>query len=184
MNWQSLALTLTLIGGLRTALAQNPVRQTWVLDQSTLSYHMSHPVHEVDGVSHGAKGRGVCQAGACEFLLAASVRSFDSGDTNRDLHMMQVVRGAEFPVVTVRFHIPQDQTSQPAFRADLDVSFAGQTAHYPQVAFVQTMQGSEHRITGLVPATLTAFKIDPPRFLTVPIRNDIPIKVETTWHSE
>jgi hypothetical protein len=51
----------------------------WVLEQSTLSYHMSHPVHEVDGVSHAAKGKGICHAGQCDFLIAVPVKSFDSG---------------------------------------------------------------------------------------------------------
>jgi hypothetical protein len=30
------------------------------------------------------------------------VKSFDSGDSNRDLHMLQATRGAQFPLVTVR----------------------------------------------------------------------------------
>lgn len=67
------------------ALAQSDTQ--WVLEQSTLSYHMSHPVHEVDGVSHAAKGKGVCHAGQCDFLIAAPVKSFDSGDSNRDLRL-------------------------------------------------------------------------------------------------
>ena len=65
----------------------------WVLDQSTLTYHVSHPLHNTDGVSHMAKGKGVCHAGQCDFLIAVSVKSFDSGDSNRDLHMLQVTRG-------------------------------------------------------------------------------------------
>ncbi|HYL21123.1 MAG TPA: hypothetical protein VEU74_05155 [Gemmatimonadales bacterium] len=35
----------------------------WVLEQSTLTYHVSHPLHQVDGVSHAAPGKGVCHAG-------------------------------------------------------------------------------------------------------------------------
>src|ERR1700710_2487749 len=110
------------------AVAQAPTH-TWVLDNAALSYHMTHPVHELDGTSHAAKGKGICSAGACEFLVAAPVKTFDSGDTNRDLHMVQVVRGAEFPVITVRFRIPEAETAQPTFDADLEVTFAGQTAH-------------------------------------------------------
>ena len=34
--------------------------QQWVLDQSTLTYHVSHPLHTSEGVSHVAKGKGVC----------------------------------------------------------------------------------------------------------------------------
>ena len=164
------------------AAAQAP--HSWVLDSSSLTYKMVHPVHEVEGTSHAAKGKGVCNSGVCDFLLAAPVKTFDSGDTNRDLHMIQVVRGAEFPVVTVRFRIPESDTSQPSFTADLDVTFAGRTAHYAHVPFHQEIQGTEHHITGVVPSTLTDFNIDPPRFLTVPIRNDIPVKVDTTWHQQ
>ena len=29
----------------------------WVLEKSTLSYHMSHAMHQVDGVSKAAKGK-------------------------------------------------------------------------------------------------------------------------------
>src|SRR5579885_1805664 len=74
----------------------------WVLEQSTVTYHVSHPLHESEGVSHAARGKGVCHAGQCDFLIAVPVKSFESGDSNRDLHMQQVTRAAEFPLVTVR----------------------------------------------------------------------------------
>src|SRR6267154_753331 len=70
----------------------------WVLERSTLTYHVSHPMHE---------GEGVCHAGECDFLIAVPVKSFDSGDNNRDLHMIQVVRGGQFPVITVRTRLPE-----------------------------------------------------------------------------
>jgi hypothetical protein len=69
----------------------------WVLDQSTLTYRVSHPLHQTEGVSHAARGKGVCHTGQCDFLIAVPVKSFDSGDSNRDIHMLQATRGAEFP---------------------------------------------------------------------------------------
>jgi hypothetical protein len=172
--------TLLLLSPL--AFAQAP--ETWMLTQSTLSYHMSHPVHQVDGISHAARGKGICNAGTCDFLIAAPVKSFDSGDTNRDEHMLQVTRGAEFPVVSVRFRVPESAINSPTLDCDLEVNFAGNTAHYAHVAFQQTIQGSTHHITGTVPSTLTDFKIPPPSFLTVPIKNEIPVKVDTTWQRQ
>jgi hypothetical protein len=157
---------------------------TWILDQSTLAYHMSHPLHEVDGVSHAGRGKGVCHAGQCDFLLAVQVKTFDSGDTNRDLHMLQVTRGAEFPIVTVRFRLPEAAVDSPTVDCDLEVQFAGNTAHYAHVSFHQVIQGNAHHITGTVPSTLADFKIDPPTFFTVPIKNDIPVRVDTTWHQQ
>jgi hypothetical protein len=64
----------------------------WVLKQSTLTYHVSHPLHQTDGVSHAARGKGACHEGQCDFLIAVPVKSFDSGDSNRDLHMIQVTK--------------------------------------------------------------------------------------------
>src|ERR1700747_1437548 len=73
----------------------------WVLQQSTLTYHVSHPLHQTEGLSHEARGKGICHAGQCDFLIAVPVKSFESGDSNRDLHMIQVTRGAALPMVTV-----------------------------------------------------------------------------------
>lgn len=39
------------------------------------------------------------------------------------------------------------------------------------------------RITGTIPLTCSDFKIDRPSFLTVPIKNEIPVRVDIAWHS-
>src|ERR1017187_5058234 len=173
-----LLLSLHSFAGLR---AQAP-DQTWNLDQSSLTYHMSHPMHEVDGTSHAARGKGLCHAGQCDFLIAAPVKSFDSGDTNRDLHMIQTTRGAQFPIIQVRFRLAQSSIASPTLECDLEVQFAGNTAHYTHITFHQTIDGTAHHITGVVPATLTDFKIEAPTFLTIPIKNDIPVRVDMVWH--
>lgn len=154
---------------------------TYVLQQSTLTYHMSHPMHEVDGTSHAARGKGICHDGECNFLIAVPVKSFDSGDTNRDLHMIEATKGAQFPMVQVRTHFPASEVSAATIHADLEVQFAGQTAHYAHVPFQRTQMGTAIRIVGTIPALCSDFKIDRPSFLTVPIKNEIPIHVDMTW---
>jgi len=156
----------------------------WVLDQSTLTYHVSHPLHQVDGTSHAARGKGVCHGGQCDFLIAVPVKTFDSGDSNRDLHMLQVTRGAQYPMVTVRTHLPESAANDTQIHADLDVEFAGQAAHYKDIPFQLSTQGKEKRLTGTIPTKLDDFKIDPPSLLTMPIKNDIPVKVDMTWKQQ
>ncbi|HEV2350287.1 MAG TPA: YceI family protein [Terriglobia bacterium] len=158
-----------------------PPDSQWVLGQSSLSYHVTHPLHQIDGVSHGARGKGTCHAGECDFLIAAPVKSFDSGDSNRDLHMLQVTRGGDFPMVVVRTKFPEVEISSPSLHVDLEIQFAGQTVHYKQVSFQLVTQGKDIRITGTIPATVSDFKIDPPKLLTIPIKNEIPVKVDMTW---
>lgn len=157
---------------------------TWVLTQSTLTYHVSHPLHQVAGISHAARGKGVCQSGQCSFLIAAPVKSFDSGDSNRDLHMLEVVRGAQFPMIVVRTQIAEAALDSGAIHADLAIQFAGQTAEFHQLLFHLTAHGDQIRLTGTIPATLADFKIPPPELLFVPIKNEIPIDVDMTWEKQ
>jgi hypothetical protein len=95
--------------------------------------------------------------------------------------MVQVTRGAEFPMITVRTRLPESSAASTTVNADLDIQFAGQTVHYKQVPLQLTKQGNDTRVTGTIPATLSDFKIDPPSLLTLPVKNEIPIKVEMTW---
>jgi len=156
----------------------------WVLEQSTLTYHVSHPLHQTEGVSHAAKGKGVCHAGQCDFLIAVPVKSFDSGDSNRDLHMIQATRGAQFPIVSVRTRLPETASASATMHCDLEIQFAGQTAQYKQVPLQLATQGNQIRISGTIPATLSDFKIDPPSLLAVPVKDEIPVRVDMTWRPQ
>jgi hypothetical protein len=172
---------------LALVLALSPVAggdSQWVLEQSTLTYHVSHPLHESEGVSHAARGKGVCHAGQCDFLIAAPVKSFDSGDSNRDLHMVQVTRGGQFPIITLRTQLPESASAAGTIRADLEIQFAGQTVTYKQVSFEQATRDGATRISGTIPATLAAFKIDPPTLFAIPVKNEIPVHVEMTWRRQ
>lgn len=153
----------------------------WVLDQSTLTYHVSHPLHHVQAVSHAARGKGICKAGVCNFLAAVPVKTFVSGDTNRDLHMIEVVRGAEFPMVMVRTQLPEADLKGGSLQANLTVQFAGQTAHYNNVPFKLVPEGKAIRVVGTIPTTVSDFKITPPELLAMPINNNIPVSVDMTW---
>jgi hypothetical protein len=167
---------------LKTAFAQTD--HQWVLAQSTLTYHVSHPLHQTEGVSHAARGKGVCHAGQCDLLIGVPVKSFDSGDSNRDLHMLQVTRGGQFPMITVRTRLPETAAGSATIQADLEIQFAGQTVQYKQVPFQLTPQGSDIKISGTIPVTMSDFKIDPPSLLTLPVKNEMPVRVDMTWHPQ
>jgi len=172
----SLALALP---GLVRAAGSN-----WVLESSTLTYHVSHPLHHAEGVSHAARGKGICKAGVCNFLAAVPVKTFTSGDTNRDLHMVEVVRGAQFPMVIVRTQLPESDLKGGSVQANLTVQFAGQTAHYSNVPFKLVPEGKSIRVVGTIPTTVSDFKIKPPELLAMPSNNNIPVNVDMTWKEQ
>lgn len=156
----------------------------WVLVQSTLTYHISHPLHDADGTSHSARGKGICAAGQCNFLIAVPVKTFDSGNSNRDLHMLEVVRGGQVPLVVVRLRLPEGEVASPSIRANLEIQFAGQTADYKQVPFKRMVKGNEIEVTGTIPLKASDFKIKRPELLGMPIKNDVPVRVDTFWRSQ
>jgi hypothetical protein len=98
--------------------------------------------------------------------------------------MLQVTRGAQFPIVSVRTQLREADSASATIQADLEIQFAGQTAKYMQVPFQLMTQGNQIRISGTIPATLTDFKIDPPSLLALPVKNEIPVRVEMTWRPQ
>jgi len=98
--------------------------------------------------------------------------------------MLQVTRGGEFPMISVRTRLPEDAAGSATIHADLEVQFAGQTAKYNQISFQQVTQGNETRITGTIPTTISDFKIDPPSLLGIAVKNEMPVRVEMTWQKQ
>lgn len=86
-------------------------------------------------------------------------------------------------MVVVRTKCPESEIHTGTVDADLEVEFAGQTAHY-KVPFQMKVEGNDVRLSGTIPATLNDFKIEPPSLLTIPIKNGIPVQVDMTWRKE
>lgn len=70
---------------------------------SSLTYHMSHPMHEWDGVSKEVDGvvqfdpqNGLIQ----KVALVAKVSSFDSKNSNRDSHLLEITEAIKYPSVS------------------------------------------------------------------------------------
>lgn len=164
-------------------LAAGARAEKWVLAGSTLTYRVVHRLHRVEGTSHAARGKGVCEAG-CRFLVAAPVNTFDSGDSNRDLHMIETTRGAQFPMVKVSVSLPQ-APSQDDFTADLAVEFAGRSHTYAAVPFHATVRTAEGLgFTGRVPLRISDFEVPAPSLLGMAIKDDVPVDVEMAWRRE
>jgi len=92
--------------------------------------------------------------------------------------------GPNFPLVTVRTRLPESAAASSTVNADLEIQFAGQTAQYKQIPFKLETRGGETHITGTIPATLSDFKIDPPSLLTIAVKNEMPVRVDTTWRPQ
>jgi hypothetical protein len=160
------------------------LKGNWELEKSELVYTVIHPLHTVHGKSLSAKGKGVCYARVCEFLVAVPVKSFDSGDNNRDLHMLQVVRAGTYPMAQVHVKIidGQEKKVPKKLKVEAIVDFAGKQTTYRNVLLdVSEWNPEGVHLTGTLPLTLKDFDITPPSLLTIPIHNEIPVKMDMFW---
>ena len=172
---------LVVLGTIVSTAAAKDWKGVWALSESKLTYHVDHPMHHVEATSTTAKGKAICDAKGAHVVAAATVKSFASGDSNRDLHMMEVTKGAEFPLVKVWAEWPGPLKAGEV-KASVDVEFAGRKAHYADVPFkVEELKDGSLHCVGVVPATLKDFSIKAPSLLTVPIKNEIPVAVDLTW---
>lgn len=152
----------------------------WTMVSSHLEYTVHHKLKTVTGVNDHARGRGTCTSNSCEFLVAAPVKDFNSGDGNRDEHMIHVTRALEFPMVVLRI-----KTSAPAptkdFSADVSVEFAGEKRLLPQIPFKVTMQGDKQSVDGTIPLVLSEFRVERPSLLTMAVEDRVPVAFHSVW---
>jgi hypothetical protein len=157
----------------------------WKLEKSEITYTVTHPFHVVHGKSLSARGEGLSYPdGLYKFLVAVPVKSFDSGDNNRDLHMQEVTRAGVNPLIKVNVAIDRiaGEKAPQELTADVEIEFAGKKAAYPKVKLeVLEWKGDRVHITGTVPLGLKDFNIQPPSLLALPIQNGVPVKLDMWW---
>ena len=163
------------------------LKGNWILEKSEITYQIKHPLHGATGKSLSAKGKGVCYGEVCKFLIAVPVKSFDSGDSNRDLHMIQTVRGGDNPLieVNVRFSAAGHKGLPKVIDADVEISFAGKKFKYSKVKLTVEPWGADGaHVTGTIPLNIKDFAIEPPSLLGVPISDVVPVQLSLYWKKQ
>lgn len=154
--------------------ASSDLTGMWILKSGEASYSASHTFKTVVGISKNLKGKGSCDIKSCEFLIASTVKDFDSENSNRDLHMQKVTRAPEFPLVSVRVKFENKITANQV-NATYEITFAGKTQSFSAKEFKANLNHKDLKIDGDIIIQLTKFEIEPPSLLGVMIKNEIPI---------
>ena len=100
---------LTLVAALVAAAAAVARAQAPATDfnvapaESSLTYHLVHKMHKVDGTSKKLEGKARLTAdGKAQVMVRAPSQSFDSGNVNRDEHMKEAVEAAKYPWIELK----------------------------------------------------------------------------------
>lgn len=143
------------------------------LKNGTAKYEVSYLTKTVHAESKEVKGKVVCHS-ECEFLLAIPLKSFDSGDSNRDLNMQSTVEAGTFPVVTAKGKFKKELWGQKEFSLEAAVSLHGVEAPY-------TVKVSDGGKKASFSVNLEKHKIERPSLFTVKIQNEVPLEFTLNW---
>ncbi len=152
----------------------------------TVEYHLVHKFHKVIGKSSTMAVRGTVDDSGLKAMARAQVASFNSGNGNRDQHMMETMEEAKYPWVLVRVALPGFKLPTSAASTKITtqgaVELHGVTVSHPIDLQVDTQDGVHFQVSFHFPESLTAHKIERPSLLFIPVDDIINIdgKAEVT----
>jgi polyisoprenoid-binding protein YceI len=139
--------------------------------ESSISYKMVHPLHEIEATSKEADFQIEADPSKKEIESVSArvdVMTFDSGNSNRDSHAMEVIDAISYPEVT--FVSSSITEVGDSLKVTGKLTFHGVTQDI--VALAATKWSSERlEVRGGFVLSLTAFKIERPSLLMIPVED-------------
>ena len=168
---------LLLVPSMMIAQTKKPIDKK----NSFVSYEMSHVLHSWVGTSkdlnglvqHAADGR------IEKVALVSKVSAFDSENSNRDAHMMEVTEALKYP--TISFYSTSVVESKPG---ELDVKgilqFHGVNKETTFKASTVSKAGTTIVIGNFI-FLLEDYKIERPSFMLKKVDNEVKVKFEVQY---
>jgi hypothetical protein len=152
----------------------------------SVEYRLVHKFHTIIGTSKAMVVRGSVDASGLKVMARAPVATFDSGNSNRDAHMMEAVEGERFPWVNVRAIVPGFKlpTGKGTVKVTVQASVElhGVSISHPIDITLESKDGTHFVASFNFSESLTAHNIERPSLLFVPVDDLITIvgKAEVT----
>lgn len=146
-------------------------------DESTLSYTLTHKMHEITGVSR--KFKCLVDLGAdtlkTRIYVKGAVAGFNSGNSSRDANMLEALEATKYP--HVEFLSDSVRREGRDWRVFGRLTFHGVKRPLnfkvsPQIS------GNRVRVQGGFKVSLTEFRIERPRLLMIPVEDDLEIRMD------
>lgn len=151
--------------------------------ESTLAYRLVHPMHKVHGVTKDFKCTVDLTADTVtsKIHVAADVKTFDSGNSNRDSHAMEVIQARKYP--RVEFESDSVKKEGDKYRVAGNLTFHGVTRPVDFLV-TPTFTPGKAEITGGFSVKLSDFKVERPSLLFVPTEDKLDIAFDTFYKLE
>jgi polyisoprenoid-binding protein YceI len=153
---------------LSVAFSQNTIQVTNNKANTTITYKLHHPAHEVEAKSNDLMVKIEYDKDKQQITKAIAnikVSSFDSGNSSRDSHAMEAIEALKFPNST--FKSTGFSYSGNTLKIYGDLTFHGVTKNIT-IDATQKIDGNTLTITGNFGVSLDKFKVERPSLLFVP----------------
>lgn len=140
---------------------------------TTITYHLVHPLHKIDGVSKDVYCLAELDPAARTFssvTVSVDVTTFDSDNSNRDSHAMEVVDALEYPEST--FTSARIEQRGDSLFASGKLTFHGIT-HDVTIAAKTEWSASQVVVNGAFDILLSDYKVERPSLLMIPVENTL-----------
>lgn len=172
-------LLMTAVVGMVGLWANQSQAAQWAAKQGEVSYKLVHKMHEVEGKSVKVEVVAVVDATGLKLMARAPVTTFDSGNGNRDAHMLEVVEGAKFPLVVIKAavpgFVPPTTPGKVKIPVTAEIEFHGVKVAKSFELEVELKDATTAVATFAFPVSLTAHKIERPSLLFIPVDDDVTI---------
>ena len=142
-------------------------------ESSYIKYKLTHPLHEVEASSKDQ----ICVIDADTVnkkikgaLVQVGVATFNSGNSNRDSHAMEVIDAIKYPAA--KFLSDKIVQTGDSLKISGKLTFHGVTKEIVVSAF-QKWDNKNLEVDGKFDISLTTYKIDRPTLLLMPVNDDL-----------
>ncbi len=141
--------------------------------ESSMTYRMVHPLHKIEATSKDVEYDLEADPATKEFKKVSGrvdVTTFDSGNSNRDSHAMEVIDAIDYPEASFQgtgFAQKGDSlyiTGKVTFHGVTKDMTAGAVAHW---------SAGKVEVDGTFALSLAEFKIDRPSLLMIPVEDKL-----------
>lgn len=164
------------------AEAKEPV--TFAVESGKVSYKIVHKFHDVVGTSKQAKATAKLQSnGTLELRASVPVASFESGNDNRDVHMLEAVEGAKYKTVELRaqltgFRLPKKFPAKAKMKVPATVKFHGVERQEELSLAIQFLDAKRVSVNGTFTVSLDAYQVERPSLMFVKIDDPMTVTAD------
>lgn len=153
-----------------------------VKKESSIIYRLTHPFHEVESISKDAQCIITVDIGKKEIKqvsVQVDVTTFNSGNSNRDSHAMEVIDALSYP--EANFTSTNIVQYGDSLKISGKLTFHGITK---DIRITATSKWTNNKliVNGKFEISLTAFKVERPSLLMIPVKDELKFSIMQTFN--